>query len=159
MRFLSLQLHNMSICSFCLMSSRWSEDWTSVISSHDAASACVIVISGPSKRNTWKHANKLFCNREACLDKASCHNHLIVVLLLNVQTINICLFLLLFFLPGRPDPPTDLELTDQKKRSIQLTWIPGEEHNSPIQGMCGSMSLSVMLVTRYWRRTTHFSNE
>ncbi|XP_032444356.1 neuronal cell adhesion molecule-like isoform X12 [Xiphophorus hellerii] len=34
---------------------------------------------------------------------------------------------------GRPDPPTDLELTDQKKRSIQLTWIPGEEHNSPIQ--------------------------
>ncbi|XP_043980254.1 neuronal cell adhesion molecule-like isoform X17 [Gambusia affinis] len=34
---------------------------------------------------------------------------------------------------GRPDPPTDLELTDQKKRSIQLTWIPGEEHYSPIQ--------------------------
>uniref|UniRef100_A0A3Q2NZ88 Neuronal cell adhesion molecule n=1 Tax=Fundulus heteroclitus TaxID=8078 RepID=A0A3Q2NZ88_FUNHE len=34
---------------------------------------------------------------------------------------------------GRPDPPTDLELTDQKKRSVQLTWIPGEEHNSPIE--------------------------
>ncbi|XP_038164817.1 neuronal cell adhesion molecule-like isoform X22 [Cyprinodon tularosa] len=34
---------------------------------------------------------------------------------------------------GRPDPPTDLELTDHKKRSVQLTWIPGEEHNSPIQ--------------------------
>ncbi|XP_054896667.1 neuronal cell adhesion molecule-like isoform X10 [Poeciliopsis prolifica] len=34
---------------------------------------------------------------------------------------------------GRPEPPTDLELTDQKKRSVQLTWIPGEEHNSPIQ--------------------------
>ncbi|XP_041852861.1 neuronal cell adhesion molecule-like isoform X15 [Melanotaenia boesemani] len=33
----------------------------------------------------------------------------------------------------RPDPPTDLELTDQKKRSVQLTWIPGDEHNSPIQ--------------------------
>ncbi|TNN71682.1 Neuronal cell adhesion molecule [Liparis tanakae] len=33
----------------------------------------------------------------------------------------------------RPDPPTDLELTDQKKRSVQLTWIPGDEHNSPIK--------------------------
>ncbi|KAK5867115.1 hypothetical protein PBY51_011634 [Eleginops maclovinus] len=32
----------------------------------------------------------------------------------------------------RPDPPTDLELTDQKKRSVQLTWTPGDEHNSPI---------------------------
>ncbi|XP_054631437.1 neuronal cell adhesion molecule-like isoform X5 [Dunckerocampus dactyliophorus] len=33
----------------------------------------------------------------------------------------------------RPEPPTDLELTDQKKRSVQLTWIPGDEHNSPVQ--------------------------
>ncbi|XP_073327723.1 neuronal cell adhesion molecule-like isoform X9 [Pagrus major] len=33
----------------------------------------------------------------------------------------------------QPDPPTDLELTDQKKRSVQLTWTPGDEHNSPIQ--------------------------
>ncbi|XP_041652037.1 neuronal cell adhesion molecule-like isoform X8 [Cheilinus undulatus] len=33
----------------------------------------------------------------------------------------------------QPDPPTDLELTDQKKRSVQLTWTPGEEHNSPTQ--------------------------
>ncbi|XP_019128215.2 neuronal cell adhesion molecule isoform X13 [Larimichthys crocea] len=33
----------------------------------------------------------------------------------------------------RPDPPTDLELTDQEKRSVRLTWTPGDEHNSPIQ--------------------------
>ncbi|KAL4005540.1 hypothetical protein ACER0C_005253 [Sarotherodon galilaeus] len=33
----------------------------------------------------------------------------------------------------RPDPPTDLELTDQKLRSVQLTWTPGDEHNSPVQ--------------------------
>ncbi|XP_062317465.1 neuronal cell adhesion molecule-like isoform X3 [Osmerus eperlanus] len=32
-----------------------------------------------------------------------------------------------------PDPPTDLELTDQRDRSVQLTWIPGNEYNSPIQ--------------------------
>ncbi|KAI1883486.1 hypothetical protein AGOR_G00231940 [Albula goreensis] len=33
----------------------------------------------------------------------------------------------------KPDPPTDLELTDQQPRSVQLTWTPGDEHNSPIQ--------------------------
>ncbi|KAI1882325.1 hypothetical protein AGOR_G00249510 [Albula goreensis] len=33
----------------------------------------------------------------------------------------------------QPGPPTDLELTDQGTRSVQLTWISGDEHNSPIQ--------------------------
>ncbi|XP_030197710.1 neuronal cell adhesion molecule a isoform X10 [Gadus morhua] len=33
----------------------------------------------------------------------------------------------------QPDPPSDLELTDQMDRSVQLTWIPGDEHNSPTQ--------------------------
>ncbi|XP_077401588.1 neuronal cell adhesion molecule a isoform X9 [Vanacampus margaritifer] len=33
----------------------------------------------------------------------------------------------------KPDPPADLELTDQTERSVQLTWIPGDEHNSPTQ--------------------------
>nr|XP_046234895.1 neuronal cell adhesion molecule a isoform X8 [Scatophagus argus] len=33
----------------------------------------------------------------------------------------------------KPDPPTDLELTDQTERSVRLTWIPGDEHNSPVQ--------------------------
>ncbi|XP_047431963.1 neuronal cell adhesion molecule-like isoform X3 [Mugil cephalus] len=33
----------------------------------------------------------------------------------------------------QPDPPTDLELTDQAERSVQLTWTPGDEHNSPTQ--------------------------
>uniref|UniRef100_A0A3Q2Y196 Neural cell adhesion molecule L1 n=1 Tax=Hippocampus comes TaxID=109280 RepID=A0A3Q2Y196_HIPCM len=33
----------------------------------------------------------------------------------------------------KPDPPTDLELTDQTERSVQLTWFPGDEHNSPTQ--------------------------
>uniref|UniRef100_A0A8C7XWN3 Neural cell adhesion molecule L1 n=1 Tax=Oryzias sinensis TaxID=183150 RepID=A0A8C7XWN3_9TELE len=32
----------------------------------------------------------------------------------------------------KPDPPTDLELTDQAERSVQLTWTPGDENNSPI---------------------------
>uniref|UniRef100_A0A3Q1F1H5 Neural cell adhesion molecule L1 n=1 Tax=Acanthochromis polyacanthus TaxID=80966 RepID=A0A3Q1F1H5_9TELE len=33
----------------------------------------------------------------------------------------------------KPDPPTDLELTDQTERTVQLTWTPGDEHNSPTQ--------------------------
>uniref|UniRef100_A0A672R2J2 Neural cell adhesion molecule L1 n=1 Tax=Sinocyclocheilus grahami TaxID=75366 RepID=A0A672R2J2_SINGR len=33
----------------------------------------------------------------------------------------------------QPGAPTDLELTDPGARSIQLTWTPGEEHNSPIK--------------------------
>ncbi|XP_040886064.1 neuronal cell adhesion molecule a isoform X3 [Toxotes jaculatrix] len=33
----------------------------------------------------------------------------------------------------KPDPPSDLELTDQTERTVQLTWIPGDEHNSPTQ--------------------------
>ncbi|XP_010783364.1 neuronal cell adhesion molecule-like, partial [Notothenia coriiceps] len=32
-----------------------------------------------------------------------------------------------------PDAPTDLELTDQTARSVQLTWTPGNEHNSPTE--------------------------
>uniref|UniRef100_A0A8D3D0C0 Neuronal cell adhesion molecule a n=1 Tax=Scophthalmus maximus TaxID=52904 RepID=A0A8D3D0C0_SCOMX len=36
-------------------------------------------------------------------------------------------------LAEKPDPPTDLELTDQTERSVQLTWIPGDDHNSPTE--------------------------
>ncbi|KAG7249965.1 hypothetical protein CRUP_006230, partial [Coryphaenoides rupestris] len=31
----------------------------------------------------------------------------------------------------QPDPPADLQLTEQAERSVQLTWVPGDEHNSP----------------------------
>ncbi|XP_059392840.1 neuronal cell adhesion molecule-like isoform X6 [Carassius carassius] len=33
----------------------------------------------------------------------------------------------------QPGVPTDLELTDPGARSVQLTWTPGDEHNSPIK--------------------------
>ncbi|XP_032369054.1 neurofascin homolog (chicken) a isoform X20 [Etheostoma spectabile] len=32
----------------------------------------------------------------------------------------------------RPDPPFDLELTEAAARSVRLTWIPGNDHRSPI---------------------------
>ncbi|XP_032369033.1 neurofascin homolog (chicken) a isoform X3 [Etheostoma spectabile] len=34
--------------------------------------------------------------------------------------------------PDRPDPPFDLELTEAAARSVRLTWIPGNDHRSPI---------------------------
>ncbi|OXB76727.1 UNVERIFIED_CONTAM: hypothetical protein H355_000275 [Colinus virginianus] len=34
---------------------------------------------------------------------------------------------------ARPNPPLDLELTGQLERSIELSWVPGEENNSPIK--------------------------
>uniref|UniRef100_A0A672SU13 Neural cell adhesion molecule L1 n=1 Tax=Sinocyclocheilus grahami TaxID=75366 RepID=A0A672SU13_SINGR len=33
---------------------------------------------------------------------------------------------------GRPDPPQDLELSDPSARSVRLTWVPGNENNSPV---------------------------
>ncbi|XP_042656122.1 neurofascin isoform X18 [Tyto alba] len=32
----------------------------------------------------------------------------------------------------RPDRPRDLELTDLAERTVRLTWIPGDDNNSPI---------------------------
>ncbi|XP_074683559.1 neuronal cell adhesion molecule isoform X11 [Strix aluco] len=34
---------------------------------------------------------------------------------------------------ARPNPPFDLELTGQLERSVELSWIPGDENNSPIK--------------------------
>ncbi|XP_026131533.1 neurofascin-like isoform X11 [Carassius auratus] len=33
---------------------------------------------------------------------------------------------------ARPDPPQDLELSDPSARSVRLTWVPGNENNSPV---------------------------
>uniref|UniRef100_A0A3Q2PNW7 Neural cell adhesion molecule L1 n=1 Tax=Fundulus heteroclitus TaxID=8078 RepID=A0A3Q2PNW7_FUNHE len=32
----------------------------------------------------------------------------------------------------RPDPPMDLDLSDAAARSVRLTWIPGNDHRSPV---------------------------
>ncbi|XP_061788181.1 neurofascin homolog (chicken) a isoform X9 [Nerophis lumbriciformis] len=34
--------------------------------------------------------------------------------------------------PDHPDPPLDLDLSDPAARSVRLTWIPGNDHRSPI---------------------------
>ncbi|XP_068258146.1 neuronal cell adhesion molecule isoform X25 [Nyctibius grandis] len=33
---------------------------------------------------------------------------------------------------ARPNPPFDLELTGQLERSVELSWVPGDDNNSPI---------------------------
>ncbi|XP_030631986.1 neurofascin homolog (chicken) a isoform X2 [Chanos chanos] len=35
-------------------------------------------------------------------------------------------------LAGHPEAPMDLELSDPSARSVRLTWIPGDDNNSPI---------------------------
>ncbi|XP_077428518.1 neural cell adhesion molecule L1.2 isoform X2 [Vanacampus margaritifer] len=35
-------------------------------------------------------------------------------------------------LHDRPDPPTLLQLTQPRRRTITLSWTPGDEHNSPV---------------------------
>lgn len=34
----------------------------------------------------------------------------------------------------RPDPPTDLELSDPHERSVRLSWVPGNSNHNPITG-------------------------
>lgn len=41
--------------------------------------------------------------------------------------------LVVFNSTEQPGAPADLELTDPGARSVQLTWTPGDEHNSPIK--------------------------
>uniref|UniRef100_A0A9J8A404 Neural cell adhesion molecule L1 n=1 Tax=Cyprinus carpio carpio TaxID=630221 RepID=A0A9J8A404_CYPCA len=32
----------------------------------------------------------------------------------------------------RPDPPTQIQMTEPKDRSVTLSWTPGDDHNSPV---------------------------
>uniref|UniRef100_A0A672SID3 Neural cell adhesion molecule L1 n=1 Tax=Sinocyclocheilus grahami TaxID=75366 RepID=A0A672SID3_SINGR len=69
------------------------------------------------------------CIRNTTLDQDSASAMLTVVGTLSLYiTLNT-----LTFPKQQPDPPTDLELTDQRELSVQLTWTPGDENNSPIQ--------------------------
>uniref|UniRef100_A0A803TJX4 Neuronal cell adhesion molecule n=1 Tax=Anolis carolinensis TaxID=28377 RepID=A0A803TJX4_ANOCA len=54
--------------------------------------------------------------------------------------LTVVVFIFIFIWPtDRPDPPFDLELTDHLERSVQLTWIPGNDNNSPITSMVYAM--------------------
>lgn len=55
--------------------------------------------------------------------------------------------------PDRPDPPQDLELSDLLARSVRLTWIPGNENNSPVTRTI----LSLLLTRTYWTSSCEYS--
>lgn len=51
-----------------------------------------------------------------------------------------------FLLIARPDRPRDLELTDLAERSVRLTWIPGDDNNSPITGQSMLLYLEIQRI-------------
>lgn len=44
------------------------------------------------------------------------------------------LFVHIFFFVDRPDPPTNLELSDPYERTVRLSWAPGDSNHNPITG-------------------------
>uniref|UniRef100_A0A670Z686 Neurofascin n=1 Tax=Pseudonaja textilis TaxID=8673 RepID=A0A670Z686_PSETE len=65
------------------------------------------------------------CVASTELDKDTARAHLTV---LGKETYILHIVLLI----ARPERPRDLELTDLAERSVRLTWIPGDDNNSPI---------------------------
>uniref|UniRef100_A0A8C8EQR1 Neural cell adhesion molecule L1 n=1 Tax=Oncorhynchus tshawytscha TaxID=74940 RepID=A0A8C8EQR1_ONCTS len=49
--------------------------------------------------------------------------------LLTMSLIYLSVFLPL---PDRPDPPTQLQVSDPKDRNVTLSWTAGDDHNSPV---------------------------
>uniref|UniRef100_A0A8C6TU28 Neuronal cell adhesion molecule a n=1 Tax=Neogobius melanostomus TaxID=47308 RepID=A0A8C6TU28_9GOBI len=68
------------------------------------------------------------CHMNTTLDHDSASAMLTVVA--NSRTLVYCVSAVM---AERPDPPADLELTGQAERSVELTWTPGDEHNSLTQ--------------------------
>ncbi|XP_077190798.1 neurofascin isoform X8 [Paroedura picta] len=67
------------------------------------------------------------CVASTELDRDTARAHL-TVLAVSASPVN----RMTTFPKARPDRPRDLELTDLAERSVRLTWIPGDDNNSPI---------------------------
>lgn len=46
-----------------------------------------------------------------------------------------------------PDAPVDLVLSEYKSRSVHLTWVPGNDHNSPVTGKKRDTPFNLALFT------------
>uniref|UniRef100_A0A8C3LAK5 Neurofascin n=1 Tax=Chrysolophus pictus TaxID=9089 RepID=A0A8C3LAK5_CHRPC len=68
------------------------------------------------------------CVASTELDKDSAKAYLTV---LGKAVLPVLIYLIIWP-PERPDRPRDLELSDLAERSVKLTWIPGDDNNSPI---------------------------
>nr|XP_056723404.1 neurofascin isoform X5 [Euleptes europaea] len=67
------------------------------------------------------------CVASTELDRDTARAHL-TVLAVSASPVN----RITTFPKARPERPRDLELTDLAERSVRLTWIPGDDNNSPI---------------------------
>ncbi|XP_048352414.1 neurofascin isoform X11 [Sphaerodactylus townsendi] len=67
------------------------------------------------------------CVASTELDRDTARAHL-TVLAVSASPVN----RMTTFPKARPERPRDLELTDLAERSVRLTWIPGDDNNSPI---------------------------
>ncbi|XP_051516802.1 neurofascin-like isoform X2 [Myxocyprinus asiaticus] len=60
----------------------------------------------------------------------------------------------------RPDPPTDLEVSDPSERSVRLTWVPGLSNHSPIKEYLVQYSEDLLadywLIPSGWRNLTSY---
>ncbi|KAM3839456.1 neurofascin isoform 1-T1 [Vipera latastei] len=72
------------------------------------------------------------CVASTELDKDVARAHLTVLGLGPSRLIRETYILHIVLLVARPERPRDLELTDLAEKSVRLTWIPGDDNNSPI---------------------------
>ncbi|RXN11274.1 neurofascin-like isoform X1 [Labeo rohita] len=56
----------------------------------------------------------------------------------------------------RPDPPTDLEISDPSERSVRLTWVPGLSNHSPIKEYL--VQYTEDLLADYWLLPSGWKN-
>ncbi|XP_030622914.1 neurofascin [Chanos chanos] len=56
----------------------------------------------------------------------------------------------------RPDPPTDLELSDPSERNVRLTWTPGPNNHSPIKEFLVQASEDIL--ADYWLLPSGWKN-
>ncbi|XP_073794878.1 neurofascin isoform X2 [Danio rerio] len=56
----------------------------------------------------------------------------------------------------RPDPPTDLEISDPSERSVRLTWTPGLSNHSPIKEYL--IQYTENLLADYWLLPSGWKN-
>ncbi|XP_039507868.1 neurofascin isoform X2 [Pimephales promelas] len=56
----------------------------------------------------------------------------------------------------RPDPPSDLEISDPSERSVRLTWIPGLSNHNPIKEY--QVQYTENLLADYWLLPSGWKN-
>lgn len=75
---------------------------------------------------------------EVHVSSCECSDHVVSCSMCSSDGVSYDELMGLFDSSGQPDAPTDLELTDPGARSVQLTWTPGDEHNSAIKSTTAS---------------------